>query len=241
MPKGGFYLKTGGSAKRRIVKPLIKQSATTSFPINTTYKVTGVPGHTHSSSAVLGLTVDLKRNRGSDQKVPEEWAYEEIEHKAAEAGDSIDIENEDEMYQRALERGIGDICLRPENCHQEIREPVRSIGEVRRLVAPDDRLKTMTYVEEVGGFVNPDGKPYISNYPDVYVNILGINNPGRLRYASGDEFGSNNIVDQARLENASKTDGADQQGRRGKRGLRRATRALLREVATATVSPRCAA
>ena len=74
MPKAGFYLKTGGSAKRRIVKPLLNQKATTSFPINTTYKVTGVPGHTHSSSAVLSLTVDLKRNRGSDQKIPEEWA-----------------------------------------------------------------------------------------------------------------------------------------------------------------------
>ena len=29
---------------------------------------------------------------------------------------------------RAIERGIGEICLRPENCHHEIREPVRSIA-----------------------------------------------------------------------------------------------------------------
>ena len=105
-----------------------------------------------------------------------------------EPGDSEPVYNEDARLDRALERGIGEICLRPENCHEEIREPVRSISEIRTLVAPDDRLQTLTYVEEVGGFVlrveegEPDAKPYISDYPDVYVNILGINNPGRARY-----------------------------------------------------------
>ena len=31
------------------------------------------------------------------------------------------------QFDRAIERGIGEITLIPENCHQEIREPVRDI------------------------------------------------------------------------------------------------------------------
>ena len=177
MPKSGFELMTGGSAKRRVVKPSVKQTATTTFPIQTHYKVTGVPGHTHNSSAVLSLLLDLKRTRGVTHTIPAGWAYDTVEHKENEAGDSLEIENDSEIYQRSLERGIGDICMRPENCHQEIREPVRSIGEVRRLVAPDDRIKTMTYVEEVGGYVTTTTGAhttrFVSDYPDVLVNILG--------------------------------------------------------------------
>ena len=204
MPQSGFLLQTGGSARRRVIKPTTAQTSTTSFPIQTHYRVGGVPGHTHNASAVLSVLCDLKRNRGVDlTSAAGQWSEEKMDMAAAEPGDSAQIDDGDARLERALERGIGEICLRPENCHSEIREPVRSISEIRTLVAPDDRLQTLTYVEEVGGFVNPDGKPYISNYPDVYVNILGINNPGRLRYASGEEFTSNSIVDQARLENAS--------------------------------------
>ena len=37
-----------------------------------------------------------------------------------------------------------------------IREPTRSIGEVRTLVTPKARLDTLTYVEEQGGWRVPD-------------------------------------------------------------------------------------
>ena len=100
-----------------------------------------------------------------------------MEMEQKDPGDSKVIADDDPRLERALERGIGEICLRPENCHEEIREPVRSISEVRTLVAPDDRLQTLTYVEEVGGFVNRDGTPYISDYEDVHVNILGTFDP----------------------------------------------------------------
>ena len=49
MPVDGFLMQTGGSAKRRVV------------PFDTSmgsYKVTGVPGHTHNSSAVCSVLVD---------------------------------------------------------------------------------------------------------------------------------------------------------------------------------------
>ena len=52
--------------------------------------------------------------------------------KEIERGDSQRIADTDARLERAIERGIGEICLRPENCHQEIREPVRSISEIRR-------------------------------------------------------------------------------------------------------------
>ena len=64
MPDYGYMLQTGGSARRRIIKPTQKQIPTTSFPIQTHYKVSGVPGHTHNGSAVLSVLCDLKRDRG---------------------------------------------------------------------------------------------------------------------------------------------------------------------------------
>ena len=104
---------------------------------------------------------------------------------AAQPGDSAEVRDADARYNRALERGIGEIALRPENCHHEIREPVRSMSEVRILVAPDDRLQTMTYVEEVGGFVNMDGSPYISDYPDIPIDLVGYHDPNSVPNAAG--------------------------------------------------------
>ena len=49
MPVDGFGMQTGGSARRRVV------------PFDTamnSYKVTGVPGHTHNASAVCSVLVD---------------------------------------------------------------------------------------------------------------------------------------------------------------------------------------
>ena len=48
MPQTGYVLQTGGSARRRIVKPFNTQSQTDKFPIENHYRVSGVPGHTHN-------------------------------------------------------------------------------------------------------------------------------------------------------------------------------------------------
>ena len=155
-PKTGYALQTGGSARRRIIKPQYKQTATDQFPIENRYRVSGVPGHTHNSSAVLSVLVDLKRDRNFNAILHNVWAHDAIDFEEKQPGDSEVIADQDARFDRAIERGIGDICLRPENCHQEIREPARSISEIRTLVAPEDRLQTLTYVEEVGGYVNKE-------------------------------------------------------------------------------------
>ena len=66
MPHTGFIMQTGGSARKRVIKPTVPQTSTTSFPIQTHYRVSGVPGHTHNSSAVLSVLCNLKRKRGAD-------------------------------------------------------------------------------------------------------------------------------------------------------------------------------
>ena len=141
MPLDGYMMQTGGSARRRVIKPTVTQTATDVFPIQTHYKVGGVPGHTHNASAVLSVLCDLKRDRGVQLAADDEWCGTAYTLYANEVGDSLEIVDEDARFDRALEYGIGEICLRPENCHDEIREPVRSISEIRTLVAPDDRLQ----------------------------------------------------------------------------------------------------
>lgn len=187
MPISGFALQTGGSARRRIIKPLNKQAPTDSFPIQNEYRVSGVPGHTHNSSAVASVMVDLSRTRGNAITFTG-WSAKhlpDITMLGTDPGDSEQVADEDIRFDRALERGIGEICLRPENCHHEIREPVRSIAEIRTLVAPDDRLQTLTYVEEVGGFINKDKTSYISEFPDVYIDLLGYRTIAPERDAGG--------------------------------------------------------
>jgi hypothetical protein len=188
MPMGGFVLQTGGSARRRIIKPLNAQAATDQFPIRNEYRITGVPGHTHNSSAVVSVLVDLSKERGFS-KTFNVWSSGDIEMKTTDPGDSEIVRDEDIRFNRAIERGIGEICVRPENCHHEIREPARSIAEVRTLVAPDDRLQTLTYVEEVGGFITLVKRanapaadtntiaPYISDFPNVFVDLQGFMDP----------------------------------------------------------------
>ena len=162
-----FVFQTGGSARRRAIKPDGQAPSIT-------FRVTGVPGHTHNSCAVASVLCDLKRERGFAHNLTDAGGDAEVEMRAADIGDSEPVPNEDDRFDHALERGIGEVTLIPENCHQQIREPTRAIAEVRHLVAPRDKFTTMTYVEEVGGFVNPRTKaPYISDFPDVLVDMLG--------------------------------------------------------------------
>ena len=215
MPMSGFLLQTGGSARRRVIKPLKNQEPTTSFPIQNEYRVTGVPGHTHNSSAVVSVVCDLEKNRGIDATLPAQvWSNANVVLAAGDPGDSDLVGEEDERFSRALERGIGEIALRPENCHHEIREPVRSISEIRTLVAPDDRLQTLTYVEEVGGFRNQNKTVFTSDFPDVYVDLLGYwdideaayEDPANPAGRSGDDEKTPMMI-QSRSADAERYDG----------------------------------
>ena len=133
MPTEGFSIQTGGSARRKIVPN----------EGNDHYKVSGVPGHTHNASAVLSVLCDQKRTRGVDFTLSDDWAYVPVVHNAADPGDNDPLD--EDLYDRALERGIGEIAIIPENCHQEIREPVRDIYELRTLVTPKDKLDTSVF------------------------------------------------------------------------------------------------
>ena len=165
MPHEGFVMQTGGSARRTFIKN----------DGNDTYHVHGVPGHTHNASAMISVTADYSATRDVALTIHETWAEEKFNTGVDDFTDSVEPDDAGQLYDRAIERGIGEIAIIPENCHQEIREPVRDIYELRTLVTPKDKLDTLTYVEEVGGFVDqvtgevPDPEPL---YPDVQVDIL---------------------------------------------------------------------
>ena len=163
-----FVLQTGGSARRRVIKPEGEAPSIV-------FRVSGVPGHTHNSSAVASVLCDLQRQRGFTHNLTDAWGDAAVAMDEEELGDSVEVDLEDSRFDRAIERAVGEITLIPENCHQEIREPTRSIAEVRTLVAPSDQLQTMTYVEEVGGFVDAQNASsvYMSDYPNISVDLLG--------------------------------------------------------------------
>ena len=176
MPTSGWHIQTGGSARRRV-------AYNKGTSINAIYDVVGVPGHTHNSSAIVSVNADYTRYREVTLDVePNVWAYGALNLPAHMLTDSIDPDNADERYERAIERCIGYITLQPENCMSSIREPTRSIGEVRTLVAPKARLKTLTYVEEQGGWRVPDPDTFPagntnqrsrlgSSYPDIAIDM----------------------------------------------------------------------
>ena len=170
MPVDGFVMQTGGSARRRVVQ--FDESMNS-------YKVTGVPGHTHNTSAVCSVLVDNTERSNVPFTISNDFANQAVVHTAPRYTDSAAVDESE--YDRAIERGIGEIAIIPENCHQEIREPVRDIYELRTLVTPKDKLDTLTYVEEVGGFVDQaTGEvPVDSNnqvaeptYPDVQIDLF---------------------------------------------------------------------
>ena len=164
MPVDGFGMQTGGSARRRVV------------PFDTamnSYKVTGVPGHTHNASAVCSVLVDNTERSNAEFRIGDHFAAAQVVVAAPRFTDSAEVSESD--YDRALERGIGEIAIVPENCHQEIREPARAISEVRSLVMPKDKRDTLTYVEEVGGFVDQEtGRTAVPEpaYPDIMVDLF---------------------------------------------------------------------
>ena len=150
MPTTGWFCQTGGNARLRVTQN------TSAIATEGVYNVKGVPGHTHNSSAVVSVDADYTKHRDSAIDVPANvWAVGAINIPAGLLTDSEEPDNAEERYDRAIEKCVGYISLFPENCTGHIREPTRSIGEIRTLVAPKTRLETLTYIDERGGWRVP--------------------------------------------------------------------------------------
>ena len=145
MPTTGWYCQTSGSARRRVTKN------TSPSETEGVYDVKGVPGHTHNASAVISADADYTKYRTSSITVDNNvWSVGPYNFPIGLLTDSEEPDNAKERYDRAIEKSVGYISLFPENCTGHIREPTRSIGEIRTLVAPKSRLDTLTYVDEMG-------------------------------------------------------------------------------------------
>ncbi len=176
MPTTGWFCQTDGAARRRITKN------TSSFPNEGTFDVTGVPGHSHNANAVVSVDANYSKYRTSAITIPARvWSAAALAFPVGLLTDSEVVDNESERYDRAIERCVGYTALFPENCTGHIREPTRSIGEVRTLVAPKARLDTLTYVEDRAGWRVPnDGDDVkeqterdamVSDFPDIYIDV----------------------------------------------------------------------
>ena len=80
MPVDGFLMQTGGSAKRRVVPFDLAMSS---------YKVTGVPGHTHNSSAVCSVLVDNTEKSNVAFTIGENFANAKVEHPVNDANGDL--------------------------------------------------------------------------------------------------------------------------------------------------------
>ena len=173
MPTTGWFCQTSGNARRRITK-------NTGSSENGIYDVAGIPGHSHNASAVISVDADYSRYRQTALSVPGKvWSYAALNMPVGLLTDSIEPTHASERYDRCIERCVGYMSIFPENCAGSIREPTRSIGEIRTLVAPKARLDTLTYVQERRGWVVPvdetdglqDRALLVSDFPDVYLDV----------------------------------------------------------------------
>ena len=164
MPHEGYVMQTGGSARRSFIKNNGSD----------TYYVHGVPGHTHNASAMISVTADYSRQLDEALTISSDWADEDVHLHVGDYTDSVEPDDATELYDRAVERGIGSITLIPENCQHTIKEPARSISEVRTIVSGKDRLNTLTYVNNEFGWVDPISG-LNAEFPEepVMVNIFG--------------------------------------------------------------------
>ena len=164
MPEETYVVQTDGSARSRELK-------TDNFRV----RISGVPGHTHNSTAIASISHDFSLTRQVATTLPASvFSDAAVALLATDYTDSAQIEDETRRLDRAIEKGIGRISVIPENCHQQIEEPVQAIAEVRTLVTAKDQLESLTYIEELGGFVDAtSGVATGSAFPDVYIDMLG--------------------------------------------------------------------
>ena len=177
MPTTGWFCQTSGNARIRVTDN-VSESATQGV-----FLVKGVPGHTHNASAVISVDADYTSYRKTAITVPENvWAQGVLAYPVGMLTDSQEPDNAEERYDRAIEKCVGEMSLFPENCSGHIREPTRSIGEIRTLVAPKARLDTLTYIDETRGWRVPNDEhdhkeegerdTLVSDFPDVFVSLL---------------------------------------------------------------------
>ena len=76
-------MQTGGSARRRVV-PFDTSSSS--------YHVTGVPGHTHNTSAVCSVLVDNTERSNATFTIHENFAHAAVEHNAPRYTDSAAVD-----------------------------------------------------------------------------------------------------------------------------------------------------
>ena len=128
----------------------------------------------------MSVDADYSRYRSRELTIPAGvWSTAALTLPVGLLTDSEEPDNAAERYDRAIERCVGYTGLFPENCTGHIREPTRSIGEIRTLVAPKNRLDTLTYVEERAGWRIPKDandekeaqESLVSDFPDVYIDI----------------------------------------------------------------------
>ena len=105
MPTTGWFYQTSGSARRRVTKNT--GSATAGI-----FDVTGVPGHTHNASAVVSVDADYTRYRANAITVNAGvWSYAALRLLIHLLTDSLEPDNADERYERAIERCVGYMTL----------------------------------------------------------------------------------------------------------------------------------
>ena len=176
MPETAYEIQTGGSARSREIPTESNQ-----------VHVTGVPGHTHNSSAVVSIEADYTVTRSTTVEVSASFGEALNDHAlivAAGYTDSPALPDEDERFRRAIERGVGQMTLLPENCQHIVQEPTKSISEIRTIVTGKHMLDTLTYVQEMGGWVDVvDGKPMATqSFNDIDISVFGYVEP----FASSD-------------------------------------------------------
>ena len=191
MPTEGWFMQTSGSARKKVIS---NQGSNTS----PNYIVSGVPRHTHNTSALISLDADYTQVRTEAATLEAgAWSYDELPLLEGMLADSVPIADEDERFERVIERCVGYITMAPENCQSFIREPTRSVSEIRTLVAPKTRLDTLTYVEELGGLRVPSGAQggstaLGSEFPDVSVSLTKVHKVGSIKMEpwiyAGDSF-----------------------------------------------------
>ena len=175
MPTTGWFCQTSGGARKRVTP---NSSASDTQGV---YDVKGVPGHSHNASAVVSVDADYTKYRDAGITVPANvWSHGAYNLPVGILTDSEEPDNATERYDRAIEKCVGYISMFPENCTGHIREPTRSISEIRTLVAPKSRLETLTYIDEMGGWRIPEGadddekeqEVFVSDFPDVHVSVV---------------------------------------------------------------------
>jgi len=188
MPDTTYEVQTDGSARFRDLP----------ITINNHYFVSGVPGHTHNASAIVGITGVFDKLRTADIIPHVQWyGHGDAAEEKLQVGEYDDAERLDQgsqQYDRAVEKAVGRIRLVPENCHQQISEPTRAISEVRTIVTAEDQLDSMTYTEEQGYFADDRTGLRIADadiHGTVYVDILGYS---AFEFAGVDRIGGTTIT-----------------------------------------------